>query len=128
MALNNPYNAYNQYKQNNVLTASPEELTLMLYNGAVKFANQAILAIDEKDVPKAHDLITRTNAIITELNATLNMQYELSENLRTLYDFVGSRLVAGNVSKDKKYIEEALEIISQMRDTWKEAMQLAKNK
>ncbi|MEW9124686.1 MAG: flagellar export chaperone FliS, partial [Thermotaleaceae bacterium] len=97
-------------------------------NGAVKFANQAILAIDEKDVPKAHNLIIRTNAIITELNATLNMQYELSENLRKLYDFVGDRLLEANISKDKQHIEEALEIITQMRDTWKEAMHLAKHK
>ena len=128
MALSNPYNAYNQYKQNNILTAPPEELTLMLYNGTIKFANQAMLAIDEKNVPKAHELILRTEAIIAELNATLDMQYELSKNLRALYEFISDRLLQANISKDKKYIEEALVIITQMRDTWKEAMVLAKKK
>ncbi len=128
MALSNPYNAYNQYKQNAALTAAPEELTLMLYNGAIKFANQAMLAIDEKNVPKTHELILRTNAIITELNATLNMQYEMSQNLRSLYEFIADRLLQANISKDKKYIEEALTIIAEMRDTWKEAMALAKQK
>lgn len=128
MALKNPYNAYNQYKQNNILMASPEELTLMLYNGAVKFANQAILAIDEKNVPKAHEAIIRASDIISELNITLNMQYEISQNLRALYDFILDRLFNGNIKKDKKMIEEALTIITEMRDTWKEAMALAKKK
>lgn len=128
MALSNPYNAYNQYKQNTILTAPPEELTLMLYNGAIKFANQAILAIEEKNVPKAHELILRTEAIIAELNATLDMQYGLSQNLRRLYDFISDKLVQANISKDRKPIEDALVIITEMRDTWKEAMVLAKKK
>ncbi|AOT70016.1 flagellar export chaperone FliS [Geosporobacter ferrireducens] len=128
MALNNPYNAYNQYKQNNVMMAPPQELTLMLYNGAIKFANQAMLAIDEKNISKAHQLILRTSDIITELNITLDMQYEISKNLRSLYVFILERLIDANVKKDKQYIAEALEIITQLRDTWKEAMHLAKNK
>ncbi len=108
--------------------APPQELTLMLYNGAIKFANQAMLAIDEKNISKAHQLILRTSDIITELNITLDMQYEISKNLRSLYVFILERLIDANVKKDKQYIAEALEIITQLRDTWKEAMHLAKNK
>ncbi len=128
MALRNPYNAYNQYKQNSVATAAPEELTLMLYNGMVKFANQGIIAIDEKKIPQAHEAITRANDIVNELNNTLNMDYEVSKGLRQLYDFISDQLIQANISKDKKIIEDILPIITELRDTWKQAMELAKKK
>ena len=126
MALRNPYNAYNKTKQNTVYTAPPEELTLMLYNGMVKFVNQAMIAMDEKKVPQAHEAISRTSDIIMELNMTLNMDYELSQGLRQLYDFLINKLVEANITKDKKVLEEILPLITDLRDTWKEAMVLAK--
>lgn len=128
MALRNPYKAYSQYKQNTVSTASPEELTLMLYNGMIKFANQAIIAIDEKKIPQAHEAIVRTSDIVTELNATLNMDYEVSKGLRPLYNFLSERLMEANISKDKRMIEEIIPIITELRDTWKQAMELTKKK
>jgi len=128
MALKNPYNAYNQYKENTVFTASPEELTLMLYNGMIKYANQAIIAIDEKRIPQAHETIIRTSAIVSELNMTLNMDYEISQGLRPLYDFLNERLFEANITKDKKIIEDILPIINELRDTWKQAMEMTKKK
>ncbi len=128
MALRNPYKAYNQYKENTVFTASPEELTLMLYNGMIKYANQAIIAMEEKRIPQAHEAIIRTSAIISELSMTLNMDYEVSQGLRPLYDFLNERLVEANITKDKKIIEDILPIISELRDTWKQAMEMAKKK
>lgn len=129
MALRNAYNAYNQYKQNDVMLASPEELTLMLYNGAIKFAKKAIFAMDEKKIEKTHEAIIRTSDIVTELNATLDMQYDISQGLRQLYNFILQRLVQANVSKDKEIIEvEVLPLLTELRDTWKEAMELAKKK
>ena len=121
--MNNPYT---KYKEQSVNTATPEELTLMLYNGCIKFINIAELAMEEKDISKANENIQKAQAIINELNITLNMDIELSENLRTLYDFVNSRLVDANISKDKKPLEDAKSIVSDMRDTWKQAMALAR--
>lgn len=127
MALRNPYDSYNKTKQNSIFTASKEELTMMLYNGMVKFVNQAIIAIDEKRIPQAHEAIYRTSDIIMELNMTLNMEYELSKGLRQLYDFLIDKLTEANITKDKRVLEEEiLPIVIDLRDTWKEAMVLSK--
>lgn len=120
------YNAYNQYKQNTVMTATPEELTLMLYDGSIKYMNIAKYSIENNEMQKAHDSLIRAQDIIIELNTTLNMNYEVSKNLRSLYDFVINRLIDGNIRKESEPIEEALEIITGIRDTWKEAMKEAK--
>jgi flagellar protein FliS len=128
MAIGNPYNAFNQYKQNNILQAPPEELTWMLYNGVIKFVHQAMVFIDEKNIPKAHETIVRASDIVTELNITLDMQYDVSKRLRSIYDFLLDRLVQANIQKDKKILEEILPFLTEMRDTWKEAMSLAKKK
>ena len=125
MALKNPYD---QYKQNNVMLASPEELTLMLYNGGIKFTNQAMYAIDEKNIAKAHEAIMRVREVIMELNFTLDMKYEISGQLRSLYNYIITLLTEANIRKEKVYLQEALELITELRDTWKEAMALAKQK
>jgi len=123
MALNN---AYQQYQQNSIMTASPEELTLMLYNGAIKFIKQAEIFIEQKDMEKVHNSILRAQDIIAELNTTLNMSYEISENLRNLYTFILDRLRDANISKDKNILQEVVPIVEDLRDTWKLAMQEAK--
>jgi flagellar protein FliS len=128
MAMRNPYNRLIQYKQNNVMTATPQELTLMLYNGAIKFVNQAILYIEQKNVQKTHETIMRASDIIIELNSTLNMDYEVSKGLRPIYDFLLEKLTEVNIKKDKQMLEEILPLFMDLRDTWKQAMELAKNK
>jgi len=123
---NMAYDALNQYKQNTVFTATPEELTLMLYDGAIKFINIAKLNIEKGDVVKAHEAIIRAEDIVIELNASLNMDYEVSKNLRSIYDFVMEKLVDGNIKKDVKPLDEALELLTDLRDTWKEAIKQVK--
>lgn len=118
----------NRYKQNSVLTATPEELTLMLYDGAIKFMNIAKYSIDNKDMVRAHNSLLRAQNIIDELNISLDMNYEISNELRSLYDFVMARLVDGNINKDIKAIEEAIAIVAEMRDTWKEVIKEVKQK
>lgn len=120
------YNALNQYKQNTVFTATSEELTLMLYDGAIKFINIGKLNIENKDTVKAHEALMRAQDIIIELNASLNMDYEISNNLRSIYDFIMERLVDGNIQKDIAPLDEALELLQELRDTWKEAMREVK--
>jgi flagellar protein FliS len=108
------------------MTASPEELTLMLYNGLVKFIMQAQKAIEDKDIQKANECIIRAEDIISEFQATLDMQYELSKGLAMLYDYFMDRLVEANLKKDTAILEEVLHFVKDLRDTWAQAMKLAK--
>lgn len=119
-------NAYQAYKLNSINTASPEELTLMLYDGAVKFGNQALTAIENKNFEEANRLILRTEDIIQEFRCTLDMKYEISNTFEIMYEYIYRRLVEANVKKDTEILKEAIGIIKEMRDTWKEAMKLSK--
>lgn len=123
MAMHNPYN---QYKENSIKTASPQELTMMLYNGALKFMNQGKLHIQQHNVEGANEALKRAQDIIQELNITLDMKYEISHNLRSIYLYILEKLVDANISKNCIPIDEAIEMVTEIRDTWKEAMKLAK--
>lgn len=124
MALNNGYAAYANSK---IMTASPAELTLMLYEGAIKFCNIAIRAIEEKDVPKAHENIVKVENIVTEFRATLDDRYEVAKDFENVYAYLSQRLMEANLKKDKDILEEVLGHLRTMRDTWKEVMQLTAN-
>lgn len=113
-----------QYQKNAVQTASPARLTLMLYDGAVKFANIALEAIEEGDVEKAHNNIVKVQNIIVEFRSTLDMKYPVAKDFDVVYDYIYRRLVEANMRKDKEIMEEALKYIKEMRDTWKEVMRL----
>lgn len=122
------YAALNSYKQNSVVTATPEELTLMLYDGAIKFMNISKYSIENKDLERAHTSLIRAQDIINELNYSLDMKYDISKEMRNLYDFISSNLVDANIKKDIVPLEEALVITHELRDTWKEVMQQVKQK
>ena len=120
-------NAYAQYNNNKVLTASPAELTLLLYEGAIKFCNIAMMGIEEKNIQKAHDNIQKAQAIIEELQATLNHSYKVAEDFDNVYRYIYDLLVQANMHKDKEILERALTEIRGMRDTWKEVMKKGKS-
>lgn len=124
MALNNPYA---KYQENSVFTASPEELTLMLYNGLVKFIMKAQQSIEKKDMQQAHKEILRAQDIVTELRSTLDLKYDIAKQLDALYDFMFFWLVDANVEKDINKLEEVLTLTKDLRDTWSEAMKIAKH-
>ena len=124
MAVNN---AYAQYNNNKVLTASPAELTLLLYEGAIKFCNIAMMGIEEKNIQKAHDNIKKAQAIIEELQATLNHSDKVAEDFDNVYRYIYDLLVQANMHKDKEILERALTEIRGMRDTWKEVMKKGKS-
>ncbi|MEA4835979.1 MAG: flagellar export chaperone FliS [Anaeromusa sp.] len=123
MSMINPAAAY---RNQQIMMASPEQLTLMLYDGAIRFLRASITAIDAKDIEKAHDMNMRTQDIVREFRNTLNMDIELSANWDQLYEFMEYRLVEGNMKKDKAMLQEVLDLLKEMRDTWAEAMKLAK--
>lgn len=120
-------NPYSKIKQTSIMTASPQELTLMLYDGAMKFANQAIVAIEKNDIGKSHELIVRCQDIIRELQSSLDFKYPVSQNLELMYDYIYRRLIDANVQKSTEILEEALFFIRELRDTWKQAMEIVKN-
>ena len=119
-------NAYTQYNRNKILTASPAELTLMLYDGAIKFCNVAIMAVEQNDIQKAHDNIIKAQKIIDYFRQTLDMKYPVAEDFDRVYEYIGRRLVEANVKKDADILREVKEHLTSMRDTWKEVMK--KNK
>lgn len=116
--------AAQMYQKNAVQTASPAKLTLMLYDGAVKFTNIAVEAIEAGDIEKAHNNIVKAQNIIVEFRSTLDMKYPVAKDFDVVYDYIYRRLVEANMKKDKDILMEALKHIKTMRDTWREVMKL----
>jgi flagellar protein FliS len=83
-------------------------------------------AIDDKELEKAHASIVRAEDILLEFQATLDMKYELSQGLMLLYDYMHRQLVDANAKKDKLLLEEVLTLAKDLRNTWEQAMKLAK--
>lgn len=115
-------NAYAQYNNSKVLTAKPAELTLMLYDGAIRFCNIAETAIDVKDIEKAHNNIMKVQRIIDYLRQTLDMSYPVAEDFERIYSYLSQRLLQANLKKDKEILEEINGHLHEVRDTWKEVM------
>ena len=115
-------NPYEEYQRNKIMTASPAEVTLMLYEGAIKFCNIAIMAIEQNDIEKAHINIMKTQRIIEEFRNTLDRKYQVAEEFDKIYVYVLQRLLEANVHKDKEILEEVNTHLRSLRDTWKEVM------
>ena len=115
-------NAYQQYANNKVMTASPAELTLMLYEGAIKFINIALGAMEEKDIQKAHTNILKAEHIVDYLRQTLDMKYAVAQDFENIYSYLASRLIEANLKKDPEILQEVNEHLRSVRDTWKEVM------
>ncbi|MCD7824809.1 MAG: flagellar export chaperone FliS [Clostridiaceae bacterium] len=117
-------NVADMYLQNAIKTASPAKLTLMLYDGAVKFSNIALEAMQDGKIEKTNTYIQKVQKIIVELRVTLDMKYPVSQEFDTVYDYIYRRLVEANMKKDEEILKEALKHIKTMRDTWKEVMRI----
>lgn len=119
-------NPYQQYQQNIVKTSSPQELTLMLYNGLVRFLKLACQGIEESNIEKANNFITKSQNIITEFICTLDVQYEVAEGFLSMYEYMNRRLLEANIKKDKEIVTEVIGYAEELRDSWEKAMKLAK--
>lgn len=113
---------YAAYANNKILTATPGELVLMLYEGAIKFCNLAIDAIEKGEIEKAHTNIVKVENIILEFQTTLNHKYPVAEDFEKVYTYLQQRLTEANIKKDKEIMNEVLGHLRGMRDTWKEVM------
>jgi flagellar protein FliS len=114
--------AYAQYKNNKVMSASGPELTLMLYDGAIKFLNVADYAIEKNDLEKAHANIIKTEKIIDYLRNTLDMKYPVAQDFENMYSYIARRLVEANMSKDRDIVAEVNKHMHSIRDNWVEVM------
>ncbi|MGF9976258.1 flagellar export chaperone FliS [Viridibacillus arvi] len=116
--------AHQAYKTNSVTTASPGELTLMLYNGCIKFLHKAKIAIEAKNIEAKNENLLKAQAIISELMSTLNMDIEISKQMLSLYEYMNHRLVEANINNDIAIINEVEGYVIEFRDTWKEVIRI----
>ena len=115
-------NGYAQYQNAKIMTASPAELTLMLYDGAIKFGNIAILGMENNDPAKAHENIVKVEKIIQNFRDTLDRKYAVSKDFENVYVYLLRRCHEANINKDPEIMEEVLRHLRSMRDNWKEVM------
>lgn len=114
----------NPYLKNQIETSSPEQILILLYDGAIKFLNQAKIGIQKKDIELTHNNLIKAQNIISELRDTLDMEIggELANNLYALYNYFNKRLVQANIKKEIEPVNEVLEHLRGLRDTWKQAI------
>lgn len=115
---------YKNYVKQEVEGATKGKLVLLLYDGAIKFMRISTKAIEESDVPGAHNNIMKAQNIIYELMSTLNMDAgEISKNLMKLYDFMIWQLIEANKDKDRAKVENVIKLMTSLREAWKEVVQ-----
>ncbi|MFZ5644552.1 MAG: flagellar export chaperone FliS [Bacillota bacterium] len=119
-------NPYMQYQNNAVNSASSGDLLMMLYDGLVKFLKIAIDSMEKKNLSGANDALIRSQDILNYLDETLDERFDISKNLSLLYDFMKNHLVEANIKKDPQKVKDVLDIILDMRNTWRQASIMAK--
>lgn len=119
-------NAAEAYKRQQIMTATPEALTLMLYNGCLKFIDEGIQSVKDEKWEDANTSLQKAQNIISEFRITLDMDYDISKQLMPLYNYTYDRLVEGNMKSDPAMLEEARGIIKELRDAWAQAMKKAR--
>ena len=119
-------NAAEAYKRQQIMTATPEALTLMLYNGCLKFIDEGIQSVKDEKWEDANTSLQKAQNIISEFRITLDMDYDISKQLMPLYNYTYDRLVEGNIKSDVAMLEEAKGIIKELRDAWAQAMKKAR--
>lgn len=121
----NPY--LKQYQKNDVETATPEKLLILLYNGAIQYLNKAKIFMEKSDYEKSNNNLIACQKIIREFMATLNMEMggDVAKNLYNLYEYLHKTLVSANISHDPDKIDEVLKHLMNLRDTWQKAIAIA---
>ena len=124
MALKNPYA---KYANDRVITASPAELTLMLYEGAIKFCNLAKIDMEKGEYGDAMFKIRKVRNIITELQSTLDFKYPVAKDFDIIYNYIFQLMVEANQKHSVEKVDEILDQLRDLRDAWKQIMKVAKD-
>lgn len=114
------------YMTTKIQTSSPGELTLLLYNGGIRFLKLAIGCLERCDHSGKHNNFMKAQNIIEELQSTLNLEYELSRQLNTLYFYINEKIAAANVNLDTPTAVECVQMLTELRDTWAQALKSLK--
>lgn len=117
-------NPHQKYQQSSVQTASPGQLIVMLYDGAIRFVRQSIEAIDAYDIETANDKLIKAQNIIHELVASLDLQYAIATDLARIYEYMLYQLINANLKKDKEPALEVLTYLIELKETWVSAAKL----
>ncbi len=113
------------YLVQKVMSAKPEELTMMLYEGMIKFIKLAKIGVEKKNVPQTNENSIKAQNIVAELSSTLDKNFEFADDWCALYEFIETELFHGNIDKDIQRFDNALEIAEELAYTWREVMKLA---
>lgn len=121
----NPY--LKQYQQTEIKTSSPEKLLIMLYDGAIQFLNKAKIGISNKNIEETHNNIIAAQKIISEFMNSLDLKIggEVAKNLYSLYEYLNYRLIQANIKKDIDMVDEVLNHLKDLKQTWEQAIKIA---
>ena len=115
----NPYARPNAYRENSILTASPEQLVVMLYDGAGRFLRQAEGSMVDGSWLQASEKLSRAEAIIDELLATLDMDAgEVADRLQSIYVFCKTRLIEARIERDPVRVYQVARLLGELREAW----------
>jgi flagellar protein FliS len=121
--MNRPSDAYGLYLRTNIETASPEKLVVMLYDGLLRFLNQACIKIREKKIEESHYFLIRSQNIVNELTMSLKQDgSEMARNLSGLYTYIHQQLVMANLTKNEATVKEIVDLVRPLRDAWQQAL------
>lgn len=121
--VNNPYN---QYMKSSIMTTPPEELAIMLYEGAMKFLKRAMIYLEDENIEKVNEAILKVQDITIEFMSKVDTEYEVGKQLFSLYEYIYRRLIEANMKKDPEILNEIYGMYEELRDTWQEAIKIAR--
>lgn len=117
-------NPYHKYQESSVQTATPGQLVVMLYDGAIRFTKQAIDEMNQKHFDGANQYFVKAQSIIHELIASLDQNIEMSKNLYSIYEYLLHLLIQANLKKSANPAQEALLHMTELRDSWRQAIKI----
>jgi flagellar secretion chaperone FliS len=120
----NLLNPFETYKQQSVMAATPGELTLMLYEGCLKFLRYGKIYIENKNIQESNNNLIKAQNIISELMNTLDMKYSISGQLLSLYIFMNREIAQANIKKDADRLDGVIDLVSELHDTWQQTIQI----